>query len=149
MRKLKKPDSLIAKLTPNTKKKLVLALLVVIVFGLIIFVLISILTNNPNHKITQKIDRFNKEETPCEQVVKEIGSESADSKYTVDVQKELLEKQMLCLSDRLEFDRAIAVAEKLQVIYAKENDSTNEQRVQLRIKDMKATQEALKASDQR
>lgn len=149
MRKLQTPEPrLFSKLVSRAKTNKLLIfgalLLAVVAVILITFLMRSI---NPSHKITNKIADLSKSTITCKQVLAEIGGTTDYARYNVGARKKLLEKQVFCFSDQLQFDKAIASAQKLRAIYASENDSKNQQRMDATIQTMQNTKAALGATN--
>jgi len=147
MRTLKKPERRFSSQIAWTKQKRlhvyggVLLLVTIVLIGLI-----AAQKATASHKIVQEIDDISKPNLTCKQVLTQIGGIADYSKYNTAAKKKLLEKQMFCFSDQLQFDKAIASAKKLETIYASEKDTVNLKRIKTSITNMQQTQAELKRS---
>lgn len=147
MRQLQNPPSRLSRLMPKTKaQKLVLLCIAAVILAGIV-VLTVLLSRSPEHQVKRKLTKLDKTNVPCQQIRDQLGKDTDYSKYSIDTQKKLLEKQMICFSDSFQYDKAIPAAQKLEDIYASEHDEIHRAQVESTIQMMKTTQEQLKATN--
>lgn len=145
MRKLQASPSRLSRLMPKTRTQKRIVIIGLVVLLLVITALIFQHLNSPNHKVTRQVAKLDKPNTSCEQIRSQLGNDTQYSQYSVETQKRLLEKQMICFSDNFDYDRAIPAAQKLEAIYTAEHDETHKAQIEMTIQAMKTTQQERKA----
>lgn len=143
MRKPNINSSLIVAKLKNKKVIFVIFLVLTAVILLMVWKIYS----SPNSQATRKLDKIDYQDVSCEKVRNEVGGLKVDNRYSIDIQKKILEKQLTCFSDDLQFDKAIASAEQLKVVYSKNHEVNKSLEIDAKIKAMQALRDDLKALD--
>lgn len=132
------------------KSKPIKILSAAILLVLCVFLIASFLSKRADNQTTQqvknKIEELNqkRDSITCADVLGELGSVSVEDVNNSDVKADLLERQMQCNADHLDYDKAIASAEKLRALYEAKKDSGNAERMTIEIANMKKSQEQIK-----
>lgn len=145
MRKLQGSPSRLSRLMPTTRtqKRVVTGGFIVVLLA-IAFLMFQYL-HSPNKQVSRQVAKLDKPNISCEQIRSQLGNDTQYSQYSLETQKKLLEKQMICFSDNFDYDRAIPAAQKLEAIYAAEHDETHKAQIEMTIQAMKTTQQERKA----
>lgn len=140
---LKKPSSnFLRKLAPYSKKKIIFIAVGLVIIFMAGFGLVNYFGPNKKQEreIAQKLEVLAKEGAMCEKVVQEIGSYTTKNTDNREDQVVLLEKQMLCFANELQFDKALKSAEELKDIYTQNSDTSNIERIARQIEGIKESQ---------
>lgn len=140
-----------------SKSKAFLLLVFIVAASLLAILLIPQSNQRNQHKDstgvvkakTKQLDQ--KQNTTCQQVVSELGNISSDSVREYKTKQNLLERQVDCFADQLQYDKAIPAAEKLKALYLSRGSSEaqNVTRIETVIKEMKLSQQQHQEAEKR
>jgi hypothetical protein len=138
----KSSSNFVSVLASSTKSRallLIVLLILVIGGGLIIANYLGSSDKKQEQEISQKLENLNnKEDLTCDDIIKEIGSYSPESTGNEEDKRALLERQMVCFTGQQQYDKAIFAAETLQDFYNARSDSSNADRIEQEIQDLKS-----------
>jgi hypothetical protein len=121
--------------------KLAVLLIIILLFaGVAGTIFIHSASQDKNARIERRIKKLeSKKDLTCDDVVKSLGSLSANDAKEYDTKIMLLKRQLMCFANSEQFDKAISAGEKLKVLYESQSDTEGINSVNMQIKDIKDT----------
>jgi hypothetical protein len=114
-------------------KQLIWGSITILLAGSIIFVAIQAFYNRNDQSkvVSQKIQNIeDDDEATCRDANRELGGVPAEEVKSMEIRRELLEIQITCFADQLEFDKSLIAAEELKKLYIDEGDQENTKRLE-------------------